>query len=89
MKTTVEMPDALYQEVRSWAAQNGWTLKVVVEESLRQFLESHSADRACSKRAWRAVVFGGEGLQTPGMTFREMLALAERPLPDEGGRGPE
>lgn len=86
MKTTVEMPDALYQEVRSWAAQNGWTIKVVLEESLRQFLETRRAGRSSGTPAWRPVVFGGEGLQTPGMTFAEMLALAERPSPDAGKR---
>lgn len=89
MKTTVEMPDALYQEVREWATQNGWTLKVVVEESLRQFLDTRRAGGLSGAPTWRPVVFGGQGLQTPGMTFSEMLALAERPNVKEEERGEE
>lgn len=84
MKTTVEMPDSLYQEVRAWAAQNGWTIKVVLEESLRQFLETRRAGNSSGAPKWRPVVYGGKGLQSPGMTFSEMLALTERPFADEG-----
>lgn len=87
MKTTVEMPDALYNEVRSWAAENGWTLKVVLEESLRQFLDSRGNGRSSAAPSWRPVIYGGEGLQTPGMTFSEMLSLSERPFPDQDRRG--
>lgn len=74
--------DALYQVFRSWAAQNGWTIKVVLEESLRQFLEARRSGPSSAAPKWRAVVFGGQGLQVPGMTFSEMLALAERPFPN-------
>ncbi len=81
MKTTIEMPDALYEEARAWAAQNGWTIEAVIEESLRQFLEARRAVCATGGSTWRPVVFGGQGLQTCGMTFAEMLALAERPQP--------
>jgi hypothetical protein len=81
MKTTIEMPDALYEEARAWAAQNGWTIEAVIEESVRQFLETRRAARETGVQTWRPVVFEGQGLQTSGITFTEMLALAERPQP--------
>jgi len=87
MKTTVELPDALYRDVRAWAAQHGWTVRIVLEESLRQFLGKQQAGGAAGAPAWRPVVFDGEGLQTPGMTFREMLEATERPFPGTRGDG--
>jgi transposase len=40
MKTTVEVADALLAEAKQLAAERNWSLRNVIEESLRQFLES-------------------------------------------------
>jgi len=39
MKTTVEIPDALLREARSYASARGLTFKAVLESSLRRTLE--------------------------------------------------
>ncbi len=49
MKTTIEVPDELYQRVESEAAQRGVKLRDLVEEGLRLVLgASHEANRTTS-----------------------------------------
>ena len=38
MKTTLQLPDALYREIKASAALSGRSITSVVEESLRRFL---------------------------------------------------
>ena len=40
MKTTVEIPDALFREVKKYAAEHDLTLKEVMERGLRQAIAS-------------------------------------------------
>lgn len=40
MKTTIELPDALYRKAKAMAAVNGRKLKDLVEEGLRLVLEA-------------------------------------------------
>ena len=40
MKTTIELPDALYRQAKASAALNGRKLKDLVEEGLRLVLEA-------------------------------------------------
>ena len=44
MKTTLQLPDDLYREVKATAALSGRSITSIVEESLRRFL----GDRAAS-----------------------------------------
>ncbi len=38
MKTTLQLPDALYREIKASAALSGRSITSIVEESLRRFL---------------------------------------------------
>lgn len=64
MKTTVEIPDALAEEIRKLAAREGTTVKVLIEQGLRKVLaerrQRHGAFRL------RKTTFKGNGLQ-PGV----------------------
>jgi len=60
MKTTVEIPDSLLNEVRNLAIQEHTTVKVLVEEGLRRV----TAERKRGKRfKLRNASFRGNGLQ--------------------------
>ncbi len=60
MKTTVEIPDSLLEEVRKLVSREGTTVRALVEEGLRRII----ADR---KRAsvfrLRKATFKGDGIQ--------------------------
>jgi hypothetical protein len=80
MKTTVELSDGLLTDVRDLAKRKGWTVKVVLEQSLREFLAKETAAPAKPFQLKPLIVTGG-ALADPGMTFTEMLELSERPWP--------
>jgi len=62
MKTTVEIPDTLFEEARKVAHRDRTTLKVLVEEGLRKII----ADRRRRKGfQLRKATFKGNGLQSP------------------------
>jgi Bacterial antitoxin of type II TA system, VapB len=60
MKTTIQIPDSLFEEVRKLAHRERTTLKALVEEGLRRII---------SERKWRGefrlrrATFKGNGLQ--------------------------
>ena len=59
MKTTVEIPDALFTEVKKYAAAHGLTFRELIETSLRHTLEKQSSARKPFRL--RKVTFKGEG----------------------------
>lgn len=60
MKTTIDIPDALLQEAKQLAAQEGTTLKALVSEGLRRIV----ADRQKKETfRLRKVSYRGQGLQ--------------------------
>lgn len=64
MKTTVEIPDALFRDVRAYATSRQLTFKQVIEAGLRNVLED---SRQPKKRfRLRDGSFGGQGLATDG-----------------------
>jgi len=63
MKTSVEIPDSLFQEVRNLAAQEHTTLRVLMEEGLRRVV---SERKRTTRFKLRKASFRGKGLQ-PGM----------------------
>jgi hypothetical protein len=64
MKTTIDIADGLFEDVRRIAAQKGTSIKAVVESSLRLFLASEKKSRHRFKLKNGRV--HGQGLQ-PGI----------------------
>jgi hypothetical protein len=60
MKTTVQIPDSLYEEARKLAAKERTTFKALVEEGLRLIL---SKRKRSSVFRLRKASFKGTGLQ--------------------------
>ena len=60
MKTTIQLPDSLYKEIRKLAHQEQSTVKAIVEESLRRTL---SERQRSSRFRLRKASFKGNGLQ--------------------------
>ena len=61
MKTTIELPDDLLEQVRSVARKEGATLRGLVEEGLQRSLE---ARRRTVRRQLNFPSYGGSGLTT-------------------------
>jgi hypothetical protein len=57
MKTTVEIPDSLYRQVKARAALQGQTIKDFLVEAVRDKLRSRNGKKTKSKQetGWRAV----------------------------------
>lgn len=53
MKTTLEIPDAIFRRAKSLAAERGIPLRVFVTEAVQEKLE---ADRKPSSKPWMAAV---------------------------------
>ncbi len=79
MKTTVELNDDLLEKARHLASTKGWTVRTVLEESLRSYLDL-IAVAATETRPFqlRHTIVKGKGLKNPAMTFEEMVELANR-----------
>ncbi len=63
MKTTIEIPDALFRKAKSAAAEQGVSLKVLLTDALREHIERGAGDAEKNKSAppspaWM-VAFGG------------------------------
>jgi hypothetical protein len=61
MKTTVQIPDSLFEEARKLAHREQTTLKALVEEGLRRVISEHQRK---SPFRLRKATFKGKGLQT-------------------------
>ncbi len=60
MKTTIDIADAVLEDARRFAAEEGTTLRALVEEGLRVAMERR---RARAPFRLREASFHGEGLQ--------------------------
>ena len=60
MKTTIDIPDALFLEARKLASREGTTLKAIVEQGIRRML---SERKRGTRFRLRKASFKGEGLQ--------------------------
>ena len=61
MKTTVEMPDALFRKAKATAAERGISLKDLLADALREHLRRNAGGSSASKLAtppWMSA-FGG------------------------------
>lgn len=72
MKTTVEIPDALFTEVKKYTAAHGLTFRELIETSLRHTLEKQS--RAGKPFRLRKVTYKGKGQRIQdGETIRALI----------------
>ena len=62
MKTTIDIADGLFQDVRRIAERDGTTLRALVEEGLRRVASERAGARTFRLRP---ASFKGEGLQAP------------------------
>jgi hypothetical protein len=60
MKTTVELPDSLLEEVRQRAVEEGTTVRALMEEGLRRIL---SERKKAGTFRLRKATYKGRGLQ--------------------------
>ena len=65
MKTTIQIPDSLFQEVRQIAHREQTTLKALVEQGLRRILAERKGRGAFRLRK---ATFKGQGLQSSAAT---------------------
>jgi len=77
MKTTIHIPDSLFNEARKVANQEKTTLKALVEEGLRKVVAEHR-DRKPEAFKLRQAAFKGQGLQPhlAGVTWDQILDLS-------------
>lgn len=61
MKTTIQLPNHLFEQARDLARREGTTLKALVEEGLRRVIAEHE-QRAPFRL--RKATFKGDGLQS-------------------------
>lgn len=75
MKTTVEIPDSLFEEARKVAHHDRTTLKVLVEEGLRKIISDRKRRKGFRLRK---VTFKGKGLQSPltGASWEQIRELS-------------
>ncbi len=81
MKTTVQIPDSLFQEARNVAQREGVTLKVLIEEGLREAIARRN------KRGGfrlRNASFNGKGLQA-GFQEASWEQIVEASYEEHGG----
>jgi hypothetical protein len=69
VKTTVEIPDALFEEVRTFASARGWTFRQVVEAGLRHVLQTDQGRKRPFRLRKRT--FRGQGL-VPGLEWPDI-----------------
>jgi hypothetical protein len=75
MRITIRIDDQLHAEAKKWAAEQGTTLSVLIEDSLRAARARwESAHRR--KRFWM-ITFGGEGTH-PGIDLDNSASLLDR-----------
>jgi hypothetical protein len=81
MKTTIDIPDALFKAAKRQAAREGTTLRAVVERALRQALDAR-AD--ASRFRLRDASVPGDGLQ-PGLAAGGWERIRELAYEGRGG----
>jgi hypothetical protein len=82
MKTTVDIPDALFREVRAFAARQGVSLKTVMERALRELLRGPG--RNVKPFRLKKSSFRGEGLQ-PGVSYGDWDSIRSMIYEGRGG----
>ena len=80
MKTTIELPDELLEQVRRVARREGASLRRLVEEGLQRSLE---ARRKAERRDLDFPVYGGSGL-APGFEGESWSRIRDEIYREQG-----
>ena len=82
MKTTMDIPDSLFRELKSFAAARGLPLKAVLETALRDLLADCQSQGKPFKLRKHSV--GGQGLQE-GLSESDWEAIRGQAYESRGG----
>jgi len=92
MRTTIDLPDDLFREAKTRAAQQGTTLKELMTQFIRTGLHGAGTSPAKPRRRGRppvAIASVPGQAPTPAMTNRQLNELLEaQDLPDVSGSPP-
>ena len=79
MRTTVDIPDDLYREVKAKAAHQGVKLKEMLERFIRHGLESDGlfGDSSRAKRCPLPIIIPSAGTKLPAYTNAELFAILD------------
>lgn len=80
MKTTVELPDALFRDVKRTAVQERTTVKALIEQGLRSVL---AARKQRTGFTLRKASFRGDGL-VAGRSLRDWDAIRDLAYSERG-----
>jgi hypothetical protein len=83
MKTTIDIADSLFKEVKQMASRQGITFRAVVETALRHVIEAEKL-RARRPFRLRKHSFRGRGLQA-GLSEDDWEAIRNRAYEGRGG----
>ncbi|GAB4236888.1 MAG: hypothetical protein OHK0028_14000 [Deltaproteobacteria bacterium] len=83
MKTTIQIPDSLFEEARRVAQRERITMRSLVEAGLRRVLADHSRTQRGGFRL-RKATFRGKGLQ-PGLTGASWDRIRDASYEGRGG----
>ena len=81
MKTTIQIPDSLFEEARRVAHRERITLRALVEEGLRRVLADHARHGGFRLRK---VTFKGKGVQ-PGLEGASWERIRDASYKGRGG----
>jgi len=83
MKTTIQIPDSLFEEARRVAQRERVTMRSLVEEGLRRVLADHARIKRGGFRL-RKAAFRGKGLQ-PGLEGASWDRIRDASYEGRGG----
>lgn len=88
MRTTIDLPDRLFKEAKSAAAQRGMTLRDVIEEALRRQLQTDARPVPVAAGAGLEVKNGMLVIKRKGRSVINPTAEQLDDWSRSGGRGP-
>jgi len=82
MKTTVELNDSLFEELKNYASQHHTTLRAILDSALRSFLKQQIMGTPPFQM--RRATFSGDGLQS-GIDESDWNKIRSHIYEDQGG----
>lgn len=80
MRTTIELPNPIFQKAKRMAQTRGVTLRRLVEDALRRYLDE---EKVATPYELTNASFAGDGL-TPGFDWSDWDRLRELAYEDDG-----